>query len=751
MRNLALIWTLLALASPAVAAAADAKWDCENLDSDAMDPTGWKATLAGPDSVKAGEAATYTFDVSILPDHVLYQERADVSLAEDAKDVTIGKATWPATKRKFDKLLGKEVDYWDAASMKVSVPVTFTGKPGKRTLELTITNQACNPCLCLFPTPVTLTKSVEVKKAVAEAPAATPSSGETGFLTYRAVGDTKIELDGVAIKDWRGNTDLATPAGKHSVKFTGADGKTATREFVVKAGERLVVVADLATGLVRVDAARPLTEGTPGIAAATPAPVETATPVMTPAPPKIAATSSAISSQDRMKELIETNFALALLVSFAGGVLISLTPCVYPMIPITVAVIGNQATKGDASASQSRMRGFLLSLVYVAGITAVYATLGVVAAKSGNEFGFLMRNPFVLLGVAAVFLALAASMFGAFEIQLPTSLQTRLSSYQGSGTAGVFVTGLFAGVVAGPCTAPVLIGILLAISAGSVGAVGGFALMTSFSVGMGLLFIAIGTFSGLLSNLPRSGTWMVTVKYVFGAMLVGAALYFLSLALPKQSQWIFAMAVGASLVMAGMALGAMMRLEAGAPLSDRMRQGLGWVAAVIGVWFLLGGLSTSGYGPQWLPAGNLSGAPGVVLASHKAEPPWITDEAAGVKTSVATGKPMVIDFWAEDCRACKELDEYTYTDARVIDVMKSDFVPVKIDLSTPLGTPRERKDLIEALKKKYKVAGLPKVVFIRPDGTEIDKELTLYGFEPADDFLKRMDAARGCAPDATTC
>lgn len=668
-----LLITLFALASPAVALGADATWDCENLDSDAMDPTGWKAVLSGPDSVKAGEAATYSFDVSILPDHVLYQERAAVELPEGAKDVTLGTPVWPATKRKFDKLLGKEVDYWDAASMKVTVPVTFTGsKAGKRTLELTITNQACNPCLCLFPTPITLTKTVDVKVAKAEVVPAAAS----------------------------------TP--------TAASSPTAA------ASEESAVAA-------------------------------TATPVTAAAAPasRPASTKSYFSSQDRMAELIQTNFALALLVSFLGGILISLTPCVYPMIPITVAVIGNQASKGGATGAQSRTRGFLLSLVYVLGITAVYATLGVVAAKSGKEFGFAMRNPFVLLGVAGVFLALAASMFGAFEIQLPASLQTRLSSYQGSGTAGVFVTGLFAGVVAGPCTAPVLIGILLAISAGSVGALGGFALMTSFSLGMGILFIAIGTFSGLLTNMPRSGAWMETVKHVFGTMLVGAALYFLSLALPASSQWIFAVALGASLVLLGFGLGAMVRLESGAPLGPRLRQGAGWVAAVIGVWFLLGGVAQSGYGPQWLPASSMPGSGAV--ASHKSEPPWITDESEGVKASVATGKPMVIDFWAEDCRACKELDEYTYTDGRVIETMKNDFVPVKVDLTTPLGTSAEKKAEIAELRKKYGVLGLPKVVFIRPDGTEIDKELTIYGFVPADELLARMNAARACAPDASTC
>lgn len=682
---------LLVISQPAFAAGAG-KWNCEEVDFDAMDPVGWKGALRGPDTVEIGKPATFTVDVSIVADHVLYQQHAGVELPEGAKGVTLGKPVWPATKRKFDELLKKELDYWDGATISVPVPVTFDGKPGARTLELVVTQQACNPCVCLMPTPVSFTKRVTVTapKAAVVPPAASPApSPEKTAAAAAKIAPTPTQ-------------DPGTPE-----------------------------------------------PGTTPAAAAASASASTTVPSSRAA---VSASSSVFSSQDRMAELIKTNFLLALAVSFLGGVLISLTPCVYPMIPITVAVIGNQATKGNATASQSRSRGFLLSLVYVLGITAVYATLGVIAAKSGKEFGFAMRNPIVLLSVAAVFVALAASMFGAFQIQLPTALQTRLSSYQGSGTAGVFVTGLFAGVVAGPCTAPVLIGILLAISAGEVGVAGGFALMTSFSFGMGMLFVAIGTFSGLLSTLPRSGAWMDTVKHVFGAMLVGAALYFLKLSLPTDGQWVFALALGASLVLLGMGLGAMLRLDAEAPLSKRLSQGTGCLAAVAGVWFFVGGLASSGFGPQYVPSGDrITGGATAAVASSGHELPWIEDEAEGVRVSAATGKPMLIDFWAEDCTACAELDEHTYTDERVIDLATESFVPVKVDLSTPFGTSAERKKQVAELREKYRVLGLPKVVFIRPDGSEIDKELTVYGFVPAEQFLERMNAAKECAPDGTAC
>lgn len=663
----AALFFAIAIASAPEAHAADRDplppgWDCDDVD--AMDNVGWRAALKGPDSVEAGKPAVFEIDVSILPDHLLYQERADVSLGEDVKDATLGTAEWPATKRKFDKLLGKEVDYWDGAKLPIRVPVTLTGKPGKRTVELVVTNQACNPCLCLFPTPISLSKRVTVKAATAAAAATVPAVA------------------------------AATPAP------------------------------------------------TDPPAAVAPAP-ESAPAAVAPALGATAASASVITSQTRMAELIASNFLFALLVAFAGGVLISLTPCVYPMIPITIAVIGSQATKGGATAAQSRSRGFLYSLVYVAGITIVYATLGVIAARSGREFGFALRNPWVLLSVAAVFLALATSMFGAWNLQLPASVQTRLSTYQGSGVAGVFVTGLFAGIVAGPCTAPVLIGILISISTGAVGAFGGFALMTSFSVGMGLLFIALGTFSGLLSALPRSGAWMETVKHVFGVLLVAAALYFIDLAVPP---FVFALALGASLVLLGVGLGAALRLDPDAPLSRRVSQGAGWLAAAAGIWFFLGGLSASGWGPQIASPTNVAVAP----PARHGELPWVESESEGVRLAQTTGKPMLIDFWAEDCQACKELDAYTYTDTRVIAKATSDFVPVKIDLSTPLGTSKEQKALVDELRRKYRVFGLPKVTFIRPDGSVIeDDELTLYGFEKPDPFLDRMSAAKSCAPPAT--
>lgn len=464
---------------------------------------------------------------------------------------------------------------------------------------------------------------------------------------------------------------------------------------------------------------------------ARPQPTSTATTVAPVEPAPKAETTSIFTDEKRMADLIGSHFLAALGIAFLGGLLISGTPCVYPMIPITISVIGAQA-------ASSRWRGFFLSLVYVGGITLVYSLLGIVAALSHKEFGFLLQSPYVRLGIAFVFLALAASMFGAFSIQLPSGLQTKLMTYNGSGVAGVFVTGLFAGIVAGPCTAPVLLGILVAISSGAVGPMGGFALMASFSLGMGVLFVVIGTFSGALAALPQSGLWMVRVKEFFGALLVAAALYYLGLAVPE---WLFALCLGAALVLGGVHVGAATRLEPDAAGAARLGKAVGALAVAAGLYFFVGGLSASGWGPEWLPRGGAVATNGGGAGAKAHGFAWIPDEEAGLRASADQGVPAVIDFYADWCAACKELDEYTFSDARVVAAAGKDFIPIKIDTTERLSTTDEEKARFAELKKKYAVRGLPKVVFVRPDGSVIE-ELAITGFVKAEVFLERLERAR---------
>lgn len=479
---------------------------------------------------------------------------------------------------------------------------------------------------------------------------------------------------------------------------------------------------------------------TAAVAAPSPAPSPAAvaahaTPAAIASPASASVSGSVFTDENRMAELIRTRFLFALLMAFAGGLAISLTPCVYPMIPITISIIGAQS-------AESRSKGFLLSLVYVGGICLVYSALALVAALSSKEFGFLLQSPWMRLGITGVFVALAASMFGAFHLELPSSIATRLSTYKGSGYAGVFVTGLFSGLVAGPCTAPVLLGILLAISSGVVGVAGGFALMLAFSLGMGVLFVVIGTFSGVLASLPRSGAWMVRVKHVFGFLLLGAALYYAQLVIPA---WAFAAATGAVLVFAGVHLGAGTRLDAESGELPKFGKAAGMVAVAAGLYFVVAGLAISGVTPP-IPGVPLASAPGASAAPGAIA--WIPSEADARAQSIATGKPMLIDFYADWCVDCKVLDAEVYTDARVVEASKR-FVAVKINTTVDFNTSATTTAQIDALKARYDVRGLPRVVFVRPDGTIIP-DLSVTGIMKPETFLQRMaKASDAVACDAT--
>src|SRR5213595_3282617 len=214
--------------------------------------------------------------------------------------------------------------------------------------------------------------------------------------------------------------------------------------------------------------------------------------------------------------------AMTFAVLFVGGVLTSLTPCVYPLIPITVSIFG-------ARQAEHRARSAALSAAYVAGIAAMFSALGLFAALSGKAFGTVLSSPAVVAVLAVLLVALAASMFGAYDIALPSALQQKLAGVRGTGFAGAFGMGLVAGIIAAPCTGPVLAGVL-AFVATRRSAVLGFWMLFSYAIGMGLLFFVLGTTS---LRLPRSGAWMETVKSVLGVALIAAAVSMLLPWLPK--------------------------------------------------------------------------------------------------------------------------------------------------------------------------------------------------------------------------
>jgi thiol:disulfide interchange protein DsbD len=308
-----------------------------------------------------------------------------------------------------------------------------------------------------------------------------------------------------------------------------------------------------------------------------------------------------------------------------------------------------------------------------------------------------MQNPWVIGAVALVFAAMAASMFGAFELQLPPAWQARLNAVGGAGHAGAFAMGLVSGIVAAPCTGPVLAAALTFVATkGSVAF--GFAIMFTYALGLGLLFFLIGAFS---ISLPKSGAWMDTVKSVFGVALLAAALVFLKNALPG-ARGLFSAAQGAALAAAAAAgLGVLLGALHGdfhGPLARSLAKGLG-VALLVGA---------------------------VVYASGAADArerrrasegfAWRHDEAGALALARAEGRPVILDFWADWCVACKELDRSAWADPGVREEAAR-FVAVKVDGTD--GTPE-----FEALTAKYGVVGMPTVVFIDEKGREVPLRVT---------------------------
>jgi thiol:disulfide interchange protein DsbD len=405
--------------------------------------------------------------------------------------------------------------------------------------------------------------------------------------------------------------------------------------------------------------------------------------------------------------LLAQGSVLAFAIAFAGGVLTSLTPCVYPLIPITVSIFG-------AKRSVHRSQAMTLSGLYVLGIAAMYSALGVGAALTGKAFGSVMRTPWAVGGVALVFAAMAFSMLGAFELQLPASFQSRLSRVGGAGRAGSFAMGLVAGIIAAPCTGPVLAAALSYVAArGSVAL--GLGIMFVYALGMGLLFFIIGAFS---VSLPKSGPWMETVKGVFGVALLAAAGVFLKDAIPGVRPLFLASRAAAlaaaSVVAIGILLGAIQASFSGSRL-ESLGKTLGLVLTVGGIVYAVGAI-------------------GARERAAAAPFPWLHDERQALALAKAEGRPVIIDFWADWCAACKELDQTAWSDPGVREEGRR-FVALKMD-----GT--ADSPAFEAALQKYGVVGMPTVILIDSRGREMPARITgAISGEEMGKWLRAVDKA----------
>ncbi len=398
--------------------------------------------------------------------------------------------------------------------------------------------------------------------------------------------------------------------------------------------------------------------------------------------------------QNQIAQLIETQgTAVAFLAIFLIGLALNLTPCVYPMLSVTVSLFGTQT-------DTNMVRVFLKSVVYVLGMATMYSLLGVGAALSGGLFGSWLQSPWVLAGIAALLFGLALSMFGLYQIQIPYWLTSRLGGTTGTGIVGLYLSGLVVGVFAAPCVGPPVIALLAFVGAKG-DPVFGFWTFFVLSLGLGFPYLILGTFSGVLKKVPKSGVWLIWVERIFGVVLTGAALFYLSLAFfPKLSAYV----VPALLLVGGIYLGFLEPSGRDKKGFLRLKWAFGLLAIAVSVW---------GF--------NALREPGLA---------WESYSSAKIAEAKAGGKPVMMDFYADWCIPCLELDRKTFTDAAVMSATQ-EFVRLKVDL-THFDSPES-----EALRKEYAIAGVPTIVFLDRDGNEV-RSSRVVGYLSPSEFLEKL-------------
>ena len=453
-----------------------------------------------------------------------------------------------------------------------------------------------------------------------------------------------------------------------------------------------------------------------------------------PGTPSASAASPMVSEQDRLSSMISGGNLLAILASFFGfGLLLAFTPCVLPMIPILSGIIAGQGAAATPS------RSFLLSVTYVLGMALTYTIAGAAFAAAGQQAQAFFQQPWIIIAFAALFVVLALAMFGLFDLKIPSALETRLASVSGRQKTGSFVgtavMGALSALVVTACVAPPMVAALAVI--GQTGDVmrGALALF-AMGIGMGTPLLFVGIAGGRF--LPHAGPWMTTIKALFGVLFLGVAVWMLERILPGSltlALWALLVIVG------GYYFGGFGRSGAGAATPRLLARGLGLAAIVWGTIMMIGA-AAGGHDPlQPLRGASVPGLGGQVRAAASESLPFrkiasVEELDRELAAAQAAGQPVMLDFYADWCVSCKEMEKYTFSVPEVQQDL-SGFVLLKADVTA-------NNEADQALFRRFGVYGPPTTAFFGTQGREC-RAFRLVGYVKADDFRSHLARfAREC-------
>ncbi|MGB9129496.1 MAG: protein-disulfide reductase DsbD [Thiobacillus sp.] len=722
-------------------------------------------------SARALDANTLEARWQIADGYYMYRDKFKFAV----EGASLGAPKLPAGKIKEDENFGRVETY--RKDVRIALPIQRTA--GATSATLKAVSQGCADAgLCYTPQETSVSiKLPDVVAAVVAAPAAAaPASsvsaldglrslaGDVGmpkllppdeaFLVAAAMPDAQtVKIDYTLTPDTYLYRDklaylvkspadvkvakVDTPAG--DVKEDPTFGRTevyhqnfsasVTLSRALAAGEQLVLEATW--------------QGCNGAVGVCYPPIKREFPLVS-AGGAVAATAVAVSGDTPTEPAIESDtsriervlkggsFWPVILTFFGLGLLLALTPCVFPMIPILSGIIAGQ--KKDLT----KMSGFLLSLAYVMGMAITYALAGVAAALSGTLLSNALQNP-VALGIGAgIFVLLAMSMFGFFEIQLPSFIQSKFSDasnkMKGGNFIGVFFMGALSAVILGPCVAPPLAAALAFIAQTGNTTLGGVALFV-LALGMGVPLLLVGLSAGAL--LPKAGGWMNAVKYFFGVMMLAIAIYLISPVVPG---WVGMLLWALLLIASAVFLHALDPLPAHATGWSRLWKGLGVVVLIGGLAMLLGMLAGSRNLLQPLDVfkGGASAGGGVAMAAEQKGLAFekvkdVAELDARLAAAKADGRAVMLDFYADWCVSCKEMETFTFSDPKV-QARLADVVLLKADVTA-------NTEADKALLKRFSLFGPPGLIFWTRAGEQSGYKV--IGFEKPDKFLASIDSALG--------